>query len=251
MRASFFFILLLLVACSSDPPIEGEYIYRKSGEHFYRPDSTAYRTRALYPWEQSYVGNHPRITREFFRCKGSHCNPVRLIEEGEQTVRLCDCDGHGLPQRGGEPYIAQVLIDLLNYIQEETGSRVVITCGHRCPAHNRYSDPRPFNQTSKHMIGAEADFYVQGMEGEPESIIELIQEFCPDAPFERYYKENTDVSTPPWYNRELFVKLYREDEGRDLDNRHPYPYIGVQVRYDRDLEERVVYSWERARAYFR
>ena len=31
--------------------------------------------------------------------------------------------------------------------------------------------------------------------------------------------------TIPWFNKEIFIKLYRKSEGRDGDNRHPYPYL--------------------------
>lgn len=268
MRRSTLILFLLLTACSQRDrqkrAIEGEYIYRKSDDHFFAVPPSTHQTRESYPWEKGYVGQHPRITKEFFRCKGTHCNPVRILTEGKETRRLSDCggaDAHGLPQRNGEAYISPILIELLNDLQEQTGMRVVITCGHRCPTHNSYSDPRQFNNTSKHMIGAEVDFYIQGMEENPEQVVELLQNYYLKQPrckndkesylFQRYHKENTDVSTAPWYNREIFVKLYKSDEGRDYDNRHPYPYIGIQVRRDYDLDEPVVYSWERASSYFR
>lgn len=251
-------LTLLLASCSdNDPSLKGEYICRKSSECFFPIEEVSHRKREQYPWELSYVGEHPRITKEFFRCKGTHCNPVRIIEQGEETIRLSDCGGceaHSLPIRNNKPYISPILIDLLNYVQEATGMRVVITCGHRCPVHNRYSDPRPFNRTSKHMIGAEVDFYVQGLEEEPERVVALLEAYYMEnraLEFERYHKENTDVATPPWYNREIFVKLYLPDEGRDGDNRHPYPYIGIQVRRDYETDEPVVYSWERATSYHR
>jgi hypothetical protein len=137
-------------------------------------------------------------------------------------------------------------------IQEKTGHAVKVTSGHRCPTHNRYADPSSFNSTSKHQIGAEVDFYVKGMEESPLTIIQLIQDFYAEEEsqamrtFQRYEKGNTNVSTPPWYNREVFLKLFLEDEGRDADNLHPFPYICIQVRWDRDRSERVVYDWNRA-----
>ena len=32
-----------------------------------------------------------------------------------------------------------------------------------------------------------------------------------------------NVLIPPWYNKEILIKLFKKNEGRDLDNRHPYP----------------------------
>ena len=132
----------------------------------------------------------------------------------------------------------------------------MITCGHRCPEHNTYSDSSPKNQHSKHMIGAEVSFYVQGMEYKPETIIKYLQEYYKSNPkykgqkdfeeFQRYDKEDSDVSIQPWYNKEIFVKLYNKKEGRDFDNRHPYPYISIQVRYEVDRQEKVIYTWDKA-----
>jgi hypothetical protein len=44
----------------------------------------------------------------------------------------------------------------------------------------------------------------------------------------------------------VFVKIYRENEGRNFDNQHAYPYISIQVRYDREKKQRVLYSWDLA-----
>ena len=106
------------------------------------------------------------------------------------------------------------------------------------------------------MIGAEVSFYVQGMEELSEKIIQLCQDFYKTNPdysnkkeyteFKVYEKEDTYVSTPPVYNKEIYIKLYKKKEGRDFDNRHPYPYISIQVRHDREKDERVIYSWKEA-----
>ena len=94
------------------------------------------------------------------------------------------------------------------------------------------------------MIGAEVDFYIQGLENSPETAIHLLMEFYKTAPLYRGKKEyeeflatknQTPTSpTPPWYNKEIMIKLYKKTEGRDFDNNHPYPYISIQVRFDRD-----------------
>jgi len=105
------------------------------------------------------------------------------------------------------------------------------------------------------MIGAEVDFYVSGMENSPDKIVDLIMQFyMENAGYHNFihyqnfsrFDGKTNVSTKPWYNKEIFIKLFKKNEGRDFDNRHPYPYVSIQVRFDRELDERVVYTWERA-----
>lgn len=223
-----------------------EPITRLHHEHLFVVPESRELARGAYPWERDYIGEHPRITKEFFCCNGSSLNPSHSYE----GKRLTDCGGlteHGLPYIQGEEGVYPILPNLLNYLQEKTGKRVVITCGHRCPQHNTYSDPDKFNETSKHMIGGEVDFYIQGMEDQPEEVVDLLLRYF-TTPFRRYNKE-TNVSTEPWYNKEVFIKLFREDEGRDHDNRHPYPYICIQVRYD--AGEQVTYTWKKAHYNYR
>ena len=223
-----------------------------------RPEHTP---RFPYPWETE--ANLPRITKEYFRCRGSVLNaPIVDLAGNLDPTPLSDCDAarHGLPVIQGKEAVYPVLLDLLNYLQQKTMRRVIVTCGHRCPAHNRYADPSKSNLTSKHQIGAEVDFYVQGMEDEPHEIVALLMQYYQEHPafknqkewavFQRYEKEDAHVATPPWMNKEIYIKLYQKDEGRDIDNRHPYPYLSIQVRYDRDKKERVVYSYERAHRSF-
>lgn len=267
----FLLFLTLLSSCSSSKEkllkqnLRGEYIFRLHDEYFFIPPSPIPQTRKAYPWEEKYIGGFPRITKEFFHCRGNPLNPVVIQTRGEkEPFYYRDCHGgkkHGLPLREGKEFIYPCLIELLNYIQQKTGKRVVITTGHRCPQHNAFCDYSPYNWGSKHMLGAEVDFYVEGMETEPLAIIELLQKYYSETPpfsqdktyttFTRYEKEGLNVTTPPWYNKEIFIKLYREVEGRDLDNQHPYPYIGVQVRYDRELNQRVVFDQTQAQNYLR
>lgn len=106
------------------------------------------------------------------------------------------------------------------------------------------------------MLGAEVDFYVQGMELQPDAVVDLILGYFREQAkyeglsdfqeFKRYEKPLQNVSIPPWYNKEVFIKLIQKHEGRDLDNRHPYPYISIQVRYDFDKREPVSYTWDKA-----
>lgn len=266
-REILFSLMIGLFSCSSQENSKyqeirrhnekGEFIYRKSDEYLYTLPVPERQKREKYPWEKNLVGNFPRISKEFFRCKGSPLNPVQMtFQDNGEPIRYFDCDGkHSLPIQNNKEFIFPILIDLLNYIQKKTGKRVVITSGYRCPKHNTYTDPSTYNKTSKHMIGAEVDFYVQGMENDPEKILSLLTDFYKQSPLYKGKKEyeeftiydgTTNVSTVPIRNKEIFIKLFNKEEGRDTDNRHPYPYIGVQVRYDRDLYERVFYTWNKA-----
>lgn len=217
------------------------------------------RTLDPYPWEKGQTAHSPKITKEYFRCKGSSLNPVHTEQQKGELVRYFDCGGsekHSLPLRNGKEFIYPILIDLLNYIQANTQKKVVITSGHRCPEHNVYVDSSVANQSSKHLIGAEVSFYVQGMEDRSEAIVKLIQEYYKTTSkyqnqkefleFQRYEKPDAKVSTAPWYNKEIFVKFFKKKEGRNFDNRHPYPYISIQVRYDWETQQKVVYSWDLA-----
>lgn len=217
-----------------------------------------------YPWDKVDLSHPMKINKEFFRCKGNVLNPCHIFDQNGERIHHYDCGGiqkHGLPLRNGKEFIYPLLIDLMNYIQIRTEKKVVITSGHRCPEHNTYVDSSKQNQSSKHMIGAEVSFYVYGMEHCPEIIIKLIQEFYTSevsvkqipqySEFKRYEKVS-DVETKPWFNKEIFIKLYKKHEGRNYDNRHSYPYISIQLRFDRDLNETVNYSWEKAnRNYYR
>lgn len=237
----------------------GEYVHRTHDEFLFEIPPPTRRIRESYPWEDVYVGKQIKITKEFFRCKGSQENPPFIKEGNGNAVYISDCmgtDQHSLPvNREGKEQICIAMIDLLNHIQEKTRKKVMITCGYRCPTHNTYADSSIFNQTSKHMIGAEVDFYVKGLEWCPEKIVEIITDYYQEHPkfknnpqfsqFSRYEKE-TNVSTLPWFNKEIFIKLFKKDEGRDLDNIHKFPYISIQIKWDRDKNEPVTYSWREA-----
>lgn len=257
-----FALLLILASCSGledserkkirDQNAIGEHIYRTHDEFLVEIEEPVHFVRENYPWEDAYVGTFSRITKDFFRCKGSHNNSPK------NDPHILDCGGreqHSLPLKDGKEYIYPALIDLLNYIQESLQKKVIITCGHRCPTHNTYSDSSKFNATSKHMIGAEVSFYVKGMEWSPEAVIKVIKmyyrshpRFKDDNHFTHFsrYELNTNVSTLPWYNKEVFVKLFKKDEGRDYDNSHRYPFISIQLKWDRDVDEPVTYSWSKA-----
>ena len=266
------FILLLTFSCTKSEKAKEkeikkknvvvEYILRHHNTYFFPIFIPNTRVREPYSWEEGTTENLQRITKEYFRCKGSKLNvPFYDNTDEDKPITYEDCGGgttHSLPIIHGKEGVYPILLELINYLQQKTQKRVIITCGHRCPLHNKYSDRSKHNRTSKHMIGAEVDFYVQGLEDRPMEVVELIFQFYREKKgkgyvgvreyeiFNRYEKVDTDVSTMPWFNKEIFIKLYSETEGRDFDNRHPYPYISIQVRYDRDTKERVVYSWDKA-----
>lgn len=235
---------------------KGEPIYRNHNEVFSPILPPVHTPRAPYPWESET--KLPRITKDFFRCKGSPLNPPRIdLSDLSETATIADCDGcsrHGLPIIHGKENVYPILIDLLNYVQKKTGKRVIITCGHRCPAHNTYSDPSKENRVSKHQVGAEVDFYVQGMEERPQEIAGILMQYFQEIPAYKKDRESqefkrletTELAIQPWMNKEICIKLYQKNEGRDADNRHPHPYLSVQVRYDREGKERVVYNWAKA-----
>ena len=237
---------------------KGETIYRGADDVFYPIANPQLTIKTPYPWESD--SNLPRITKEFFRCKGNSQNPpIFDVGDGNQATVFSDCDGgcrHGLPIFQGKEGVFPILIDLINYIQKKTGKRVIITSGHRCPVHNTYVDPSKENRISKHQIGAEVDFYVQGMEERPLEIVGLMMQYYQEMPayqnqrdfqsFVRYDKPDVNTAIQPWMNKEIYIKLLQKDEGRNFDNRHPHAYIAVQVRFDREKGTRVIYDWQKA-----
>jgi hypothetical protein len=266
----FNYFLFFLASCSGMEQSEqeklrrlnarGEFIHRTHDECHYPLQTPERYVRERYPWEMAYIGKHARITKEYLRCKGSSVNPPHIDhKDPSRPANYFDCGGfqkHSLPLRDDKEFVYPILIDLLNYCQAKAGCKVVITCGHRCPVHNVYADNSSYNQNSKHMIGAEVDFYLQGMEHRPEEVIKILMHYYQEMSIykeEKQYQEflrldkgALNVSTPPWYNKEILIKLYLKNEGRDFDNRHPYPYISIQVRFDRELNEKVTCSWPKA-----
>ncbi|MFT4553410.1 MAG: hypothetical protein ACI9S8_002048 [Chlamydiales bacterium] len=268
-----FIFILFLSSCSGGdlPGIDssrkqnekGEFLYRESDEFLHRLSPPELRQIEKYPWEGKMVGNFPRITKEFFRCKGSSLNPLRVeVKEDGELVKYEDCNGrHSLPLHDSKEFIYPILHELLNHVQKKTGKRVVVTSGHSCPKHNSYRDPSKYNRTSKHMIGAEVAFYLQGMEGQPEEVVELLRSFYSESSsykdkgeYQEFstYDGPIDVLSIPVRNKEVYIKIFNKEEGRDFDNRHPYPYISVQVRHDREEDKGVFYTWNKAyNHYFR
>jgi len=247
-------VLLLFLACSCrsdvDKTATGEYIVRHHDEYSLHLGPIKARPAPSYPWQKE--GNTLGITKEYFRCKGYSLNPPNVVmKDGKEFDRYYDCSGsdkHSLPLRDSKEFIYPILIELLNHIQTTSKKSVIVTSGHRCPAHQAFMDPSPKASCSKHLIGAEVDFYVQGLEDQPQKVVQMIVDFYKGQPkefatFQRFEK-TTDVSTAPWFNKEIFVKIYKSSEGRNYDNHHTYSYITIQVRFDRERNEKVVFSAE-------
>lgn len=251
-------ILLLLVACQTDTRPK-EFMALSSEDPSIYIAEPKRAVIAPYPWEDETALTIRPITKEYFRCKGTFLNPPRVVMDGTKEIaRFYDCSGgekHSLPLESGKEHIYPILLELVNEIQKKTNSPVIITSGHRCPSHQAYIDSSPKGSGSKHLIGAQVTFYVQGLEACPERILQLIFDYYKTAEayqgkneyitFSRYEKES-DVATSPWCNKEVFIKLYQKDEGRDFDNRHPYPYLSIQVRFDREKNEAVTVSYAKA-----
>ncbi len=257
---AFLALLMIVTGCSSDSDrnLSGEYIVRISDEFGQEMAMQEPKSLPPYPW-QPKDGEASQISKEYFRCKGCPLNPPNIVtKEGKEYNRFYDCSGkdkHSLPLREGKEYIYPILIDLLNHVQKSTGKKVIITSGHSCIAHQAFMDPSPKGSSSKHLIGAEVDFYVQGLEEQPLKVIQQLLEYYKEdnkeyKTFQRFEK-SSDVACAPWFNKEIFIKLYKRGEGRDFDNRHPYPYISIQVRFDREKDEKVTVTPERAHSLLR
>ncbi len=232
---------ILLICILSTFVLHGALIERQQGEILFPPVQTVERPPPQYPWRAELERTHPRITKEHFRCRGNRARTVKIAEtEDGSKVYLEDCGGitdHSLPLRNGEEYIYEALIEVLNKVQDTTGKRVIVTSGHRCPLHNTYVDHSVKNSKSKHQFGAAVTFYVEGMENQPQEVLKRILQEYPDL-------AQTDEG---WGNKELALRIYWSHEGRDGDNGHPYPYLSVQLRFDRTTGQRVEYSWKNAR----
>ncbi len=230
-----------------------ETIYRLDHEHIFSFPMTSPKERDKYPWEELYMGSVIKINKEYFRCKGSDINPpIKAIGGKEEIFDCGGLDKHGLPFHENHEFVYPILIDLLNDIQEKAKATVVITTGHRCPQHNLYADKTKNMQSSKHQLGAEVDFYVEGYEEKPLEIVRWIMDYYQKNSnseynrFIRCQKNPENLKHPGWYNKEILLRIHEKTEGRDFDNRHPYPYITIEVRYDSVKNVPVNFDWDKA-----
>src|SRR5690348_16839415 len=85
MKRKILILSVLLAGCSGmeqserdklrEHNAQGEFIYRRHDEYLYPLPNPSHRIRDKYPWEQDRDSELPRITKEYFRCKGSNLNP--------------------------------------------------------------------------------------------------------------------------------------------------------------------------------
>ncbi len=224
--------------------VQKEKITRSEDDIAYHLVTPKKRGAKAYFWGNKVASNLPKITKEYFRCKGSYKNPpIHLHKNSSNEKYLLDCNGfdeHSLPVKDEKEYIYPALIELLNYVQENSLKQVVITCGHRCPKHNLYTE---INATrSKHLIGAEVDFYVLGLQAQIGNVVEIIKKY-----YENRHKEYgplVNTTSNSFENKEIRLKVRSSKEQKDLDNQHPYPYITIELKYDRDTKKAVHYSWK-------
>jgi hypothetical protein len=230
-----------------------EFIYRNESDRFIPPFALKTIKRDDYPWEEEYVGNIPKITKEYFRCRGNmnHPEQVKISKEGKPTYHH-DCGGiesHSLPMKNSQEFVYPIFINLLNYIQRITEKKVVITCAHRCPKHNLYADSSDTYQRSKHQVGAEVDFYVEGLEFHPEKVLEIIKQFYQEFSSHlgsEWHKFSYNREKEQLFNKEIAIRISRENQNRDFDNEHPYPYLTIELKYDTQNERAVQYQWQEA-----
>lgn len=248
--------LIIAVSCSRMEESEKDLI-RKSNEtqekiiryhndFFFGTTLPTRQEQEKYPWEQSTCADQLKITKEYFRCKGSNLN----LSHEYCAQFYADCNGiddHGLPYRDGKEYIYPIFIDLLNFVQERTMKKVIVTSGHRCPKHNSYA--APMRPASKHQIGAEVDFYVEGYEYKPLEVVKILMQFYQEQGHEAYrnfVQKGQNGQIIRWNNREITISLHEKEKERDFDNRHPYPYITIELCFDRFEQKPIEYSWQKA-----
>ncbi len=255
-------IALLFASGCTQEQKEPKAIFRSKADERVPASAQANKVYPVYPWNDS---DSPlkAITKEFLRCKGSSLNPPYIIyENGKEKDRIWDCGGferHGLPVRNGQEYIYPVLLELLNFVQSSLQKRVIVTSGHRCPSHEQYIDEKHKTASTKHLIGGAVSFFIEGYETQMDKVVqEIIRYYALNPLFsgKKEYVEfsrnpTSDTQTAAWANKEVLVKVYLPNEGRNLDNRHPFPYLDIQVRFDRELNKPVACLWQDAQTYLR
>ncbi len=253
MKYYFLLLLFFVASCSTAHEREQklrmkknrstEKIYRLSHEKMYEEKAFTLAKRERYPWENETC--FPKITMNTLRCRGCK-DYTKRARNGKEYE---DCNGmkdHGLPYVDGDEFVYPVLVSLLNKIQNTLNKKVVVTSGHRCPKHNDYLNLGKF-RISKYMIGAQVDFYVEGMEKECEEVIEqIIALYKEDTDnFSHFTKSRSDKGTPSWRNKEISISIQKEGEHSVLDNKD-HSVISISVRYDRTKQEHVYLDWKQA-----
>ena len=132
MKKSFLIYFLLSCLCllgcrnqshTSKKKFNAEYLYLLESDPLPAPFPPLPQGREPYPWESKYIGKYPRITKDYFRCRGNLLHPmITRKKEGREPEHFRDCGGgekHGLPIKEGKEFIYPKLLELLNYLQEK------------------------------------------------------------------------------------------------------------------------------------
>lgn len=254
-------VLLLLTGCVSVEDTQMEKFYAKNEirEKIYRfEEEIEYpllppqkKEKEKYPWEKEAQVKLDPVAVSDFICKGSKKHPNRIIVRASQEeLSYEDCGGK---EEHGTPTIYPILPRLLNRVQELTGRRVVITSGFRCPKHEQYLHPGEVAPSSLYTHGAACDFYVEGLQNSPQIVIKIIQDFYKQDPatshdpsFTVFHRLPLDTShaVTPWINREICLIINTDQEGRNPDNAHDFPYISLLVHYDREAKKPIKTTWQ-------
>src|SRR3989338_2368335 len=123
MKNIFFVLMALMTGCSPMEESEkdklrrvnevAENVYRLDGEHFFQANEVTVAKRETYPWEPKSLTVDKKITKEYFRCRGSAQNGCKsLIDSLGDKAQMIDCGGmekHGLPYRDEGEFIYPAL----------------------------------------------------------------------------------------------------------------------------------------------
>lgn len=151
------------------------------------------------------------------RCTGKNASYKRIT--------YSDCR----PEEKPAISMSEQITTLIEHLRCEVGDRVKITSAYRSEQHNLYSwayisaitgDESIVAKTSKHRLGKAVDFYVEGASFDEHKAIEKKLKSWAGS-FAKPLRGSID---------KIWTKTYRESEGRDPDNQHPYPYLHVETR---------------------
>jgi hypothetical protein len=188
------------------------------------------------PWvryETGPQGYWHTLTRDHFRCKGKAAHGPIALSDGSY---LFDCWGydHGLPWIEDREFVEPLLIDLLNGLQRELKSSVVILSGHRCPIHHRYLTQGQGSSTDKHLIAAAVDFRLQGYENTPAESVQAIQKIFRSLSEDPKAKL---VTTPEgWENYFCDLKWHPAGTAVSLDHPPEYGYFELILSHRLDMK---------------
>src|SRR5262245_52233460 len=87
---------ILCLCCSEsrdDNNPKGEYIYRLHNEYMFNPPEPKKNDHKIFAWDDETIDGIPKITKEFFRCRGNLLNPDKDIVVNNENIKISDCGG--------------------------------------------------------------------------------------------------------------------------------------------------------------